>query len=232
MASNEIYQDRITFHTADFDYALLARFLNYPAGKPVPAAVKSVLETQLLPVVETASLHYQYRMLPISGRDGQLYDLVVGDGQHLQGNLVYRLLRDSTHIIAHLISTPAQLPEADDEDLLVHVFFNTLLQMAAGHLRNVLRQRFDLPDIRFTRRYAPGYCGWPIKDQRVILNLLEPAAIDVRITSGLMLDPIHSLSGIFGLRTGQRISGDMPCYHCTSLSCRVHDDFSQELIYL
>ena len=227
--SEKIYQDMITFRPADFNYELFSGFMNYPPGKAIPATIKSVLDEKLLPDIGHAPVSYQYRILPIAARHARLNDIIVKNTYHLNGNLVYRLLRGSTHVIAHLISTPGETVNDIAEIYIYYAYYNTLLQMSADHLRKVLIQRCEIPEIQLTRRYAPGYCGWPIHDQNVLLKLLEPAAIGVRFTESMMLEPAHSTSGIFGLRQQPRIGGNMPCYNCTSLTCKVHDDFNKEL---
>jgi len=232
IVSEKLYQNMISFKPDDFNYAQFSAYMGYPPGKAIPAPVKSVLREKLLPHIQASPLYYQYRMSDIVGRNSRTDDVMLDDLFHLKGNLVYRLLKGCTHVIAHLISISGQVVDDITEIYICNAYFNTILQMAADHLRLILTHDIDIPDIRLTRRYAPGYCGWPIVDQSVLLQLLDPAAIGVRYSDSLMLEPVHSVSGIFGLRQHPRISGRMPCHVCTSLTCRVHDDFSQELIFL
>ncbi len=230
--SEKLYQDAIIFNPAEFNHGLFSAFMNYPPGKDIPQTVKSILMENLLPHIGETPLNYQYRMLQIDGRDAHQTDVLLDDTYHLNGNLVYRLLRGCTHVFAHLISTPGKTVHDPVETYIYYAYFNTLLQMAADHLRLLLTRNINIPDIRLTRRYAPGYCGWPIEDQSVLLNMLKPASIGVRFSESLMLEPVHSISGIFGLREKSRISGNMPCYYCTSLTCKVHDDFNRELVFI
>ena len=228
----KLYQNMISFKPDDFNYAQFSAYMGYPPGRAIPAPVKSILQEKLLPHIQTTPLYYQYRMSEIVGRNSRMDNVILDDLFHLKGNLVYRLLKGCTHVIAHLISTPEQTVHDITEIYIGNAYFNTILQMTADNLRRILTHDIDIPDIRLTRRYAPGYCGWPIEDQSVLLQLLDPAAIGIRYSESLMLEPVHSVSGIFGLREHPRISGNMPCHVCTSLSCRVHDDFNQELIFL
>ncbi len=230
--SEKLYQNEVSFKPDDFNYAQFSAYMGYPPGKTIPATVKSILQEKLLPHIKTTPLNYQYRMSEIVGRNARMDDVMLDDLFHLKGNLVYRLLKDCTHVIAHLISVSGQAVDDPTEIYICNAYFNTILQMAADDLRRILTHAINIPDIRLTRRYAPGYCGWPIADQSVLLQLLDPAAIGVRYSESLMLEPVHSVSGIFGLREHSRISGNMPCHVCTSLTCRVHDDFSQELVFL
>jgi hypothetical protein len=228
----KIYQNVLHFLPGNFDQRMFADFLGYPAGRKLPPTIQAVLAEKLLPNIGLTPLNHQYRMLPIADRDAHLNTITIPENIRLNGNLVYRLLQGSSHLIVHLISTPGQKVADAAETYIYYAYFNTLLQMAADHLRRELVRNMGIPDIQLTRRYAPGYCGWPIDDQNTLLHLLQPSAIGVRCTDAFMLEPAHSISGIFGLRTGKRIGGDMPCYHCTSLACRVHDDFNKELFLI
>ena len=108
---------------------------------------------------------------------------------------------------------------------LTYSSFNSILQSALDQFRKEIIKAMGIDESFLTRRFAPGYCGWPLEEQSKILNLLNPRTMAVRLTSGLMLDPTHSLTGVYGLRRNTQQSENIPCYTCTSATCSVHLDF-------
>jgi hypothetical protein len=70
------------------------------------------------------------------------------------------------------------------------------LATAVEALGRELRQRFGLQE---TGILSPGSLGdWPIEDQVPLFRVLGDVegALGVRLTEGLMMDPVHSLSGM------------------------------------
>ncbi len=70
------------------------------------------------------------------------------------------------------------------------------LAAAVRALESELRRRFGLREIG---TLGPGSLGdWPIQDQVPLFRVLGDVegAVGVRLTTGLMMDPVHSLSGI------------------------------------
>jgi hypothetical protein len=44
--------------------------------------------------------------------------------------------------------------------------------------------------------YSPGYCGWHVSGQHALFERLRPERLGVELTSGALMDPIKSVSGV------------------------------------
>jgi len=77
------------------------------------------------------------------------------------------------------------------------------------------------PGRKFTHRFSPGYCRWPLEEgQRTIFNLLPAEKIDVRLTSSFLMIPQKSIS--FAVNVGLEIDpllGLRECHTCDLLNC-------------
>jgi len=71
--------------------------------------------------------------------------------------------------------------------------------------------------------YSPGYCGWDIKSQRWIFDILHPHKIGISLMESYLMQPLKSVTGVL-------VSGDYRihifennyefCKTCKSRSCR------------
>lgn len=73
-----------------------------------------------------------------------------------------------------------------------------------------------------TIRFSPGYCDWPLAEQKKMFALVDATGIGVSLTQTLLMRPRKSVSGIFGIL--ERTNGRMPeiynpCESCNRSNC-------------
>jgi hypothetical protein len=74
-----------------------------------------------------------------------------------------------------------------------------------------------------TLRFSPGYCDWPIQQQRPLFNLFaDMDTPDVALNESCLMSPRKSVSGLFGLLP-QGVKGVDPAYNpcdtCNKRGC-------------
>ena len=74
-----------------------------------------------------------------------------------------------------------------------------------------------------TLRFSPGYCDWPISQQRPLFKLFDAMDTpDVALNESCLMSPRKSVSGLFGLLP-QGVKGadptDIPCNTCNMRNC-------------
>ena len=72
-----------------------------------------------------------------------------------------------------------------------------------------------------TLRFSPGYCDWPVTDQKPLFRLLNSRLIDVQLTDSCLMKPRKSISGIFGLCPYGDHEKPIPYHPCAD--CRRRD---------
>jgi hypothetical protein len=66
--------------------------------------------------------------------------------------------------------------------------------------------------------YCPGYCDWPLSEQKKIFELLPENYCHVRLTDSCLMVPLKSVSGLIGIGVG--VKEDFPqCRICTMENC-------------
>jgi hypothetical protein len=221
-------QGQLFLSPAQLNLNYLKSFLSYPAERELPEYVQSFLSTSVLPRLAITPIRYQYCLLPVKKHQERNYtiELSAGPGKFIfQGPVIYQLLKDCSHCLVFLLNLTGTIEDDPLQAFLSYSSFNSILQTALDQFKKEIIQILSLSELSLTRRFAPGYCGWAIQEQQKILSLLNPAAIGVQVTPSQMLDPPHSLTGVYGLRRDIKHTEKIPCYTCTSVTCSVHLDF-------
>ena len=74
-----------------------------------------------------------------------------------------------------------------------------------------------------TLRFSPGYCDWPIEEQKKIFKILDSTVIGVELSPTCLMKPRKSVSGIFGVGSSEDLGkkSSNPCNRCTYGNCMV-----------
>jgi hypothetical protein len=225
---SDFRQGELLLNPEQVNLTYLKSFLNYPANRELPGYVQSFLQSSVFPCLAMTPIRYQYRLLPINHHSEKNQSIKLSSHftrSTFQGPVIYQLLKDCSHCLVFLLNLSGTIEEDPVQAFLTYTSFNSILQSALDQFKKELIKTLAINKSVLTKRFAPGYCGWPIEEQSKILNLLKPEAIAVKMTPAYMLDPPHSLTGVYGLRRNVPCTENIPCYTCTSVTCSVHFDF-------
>jgi len=186
------------------------------------------LKHKLLSSLGDYPVCFQYCLSPIYERNPGNRSVRIASDTSITGPIIYRFLRNSNQIIILLATIRREQFYEDWEDYIAYSFYNALLHQAIERIRKQILGIMCINELQLTQRYAPGYCGWPITDQKALLSLIQPEKIGVTLSDSYILQPTHTITGLFGVRLKKAITEKMPCYTCTSVSCKVHYDFQKE----
>jgi hypothetical protein len=70
-----------------------------------------------------------------------------------------------------------------------------------------------------TLRFSPGYCDWPLTEQKKLFSLFEPEDIMVQLLDSCLMQPVKSISGVFGI-VPQGSALYNPCRYCDDRGCK------------
>ena len=72
--------------------------------------------------------------------------------------------------------------------------------------------------LRHTNRFSPGYCGWPLSEQKELFRLLGGNPCGIALSATCLMMPIKSISGIIGIgrNVKEKIYG---CRYCELTTC-------------
>ena len=70
-----------------------------------------------------------------------------------------------------------------------------------------------------TLRFSPGYCDWPLTEQKKLFSLFKSEDIPVQLLDSCLMQPVKSISGVFGIVPQGSILFN-PCSDCDDRACK------------
>jgi len=84
--------------------------------------------------------------------------------------------------------------------------------------QDLMENRYSAEDSTVTLRFSPGYCDWPVTQQKKLFNIFDPKQLDVELLDSCLMKPRKSISGVFGI-TPQNFALYNPCRDCPIRNC-------------
>lgn len=101
---------------------------------------------------------------------------------------------------------------------VVDTFGSLIVESAMDYIQQHIESNYAALDCKITNRYSPGYCNWPLVDQRKIFGLLPPNECNIQLTASSLMLPIKSVSGFIG--AGKRVKKNKyACDICNNKEC-------------
>ncbi len=70
-----------------------------------------------------------------------------------------------------------------------------------------------------TLRFSPGYCDWPITEQKKVFKLFGSDATGIELMDSCLMRPRKSISGVFGVYNDIQKTPYNPCLDCSKKNC-------------
>jgi len=120
---------------------------------------------------------------------------------------INRLMRDNSLAEAYIV------------DALGSVAVENMVEQFQRHMD----KKYKKQGKSVTLRFSPGYCDWPITEQKKLFRVFNSQEIDVDLLDSCLMRPRKSISGIFGVapNTGSPYN---PCVQCKKFDCEARRD--------
>ena len=66
--------------------------------------------------------------------------------------------------------------------------------------------------------FSPGYCDWPVTEQKKLFSLIESQDVEVELNDSCLMTPRKSISGVFGIHSNGETPYN-PCWDCGRTEC-------------
>lgn len=187
------------------------RQLGYPQGGNSSSRMEGKIQADLDEVLPLLEPKGAYLWLPEGETKG--FELFSGAG----GMVLALTTIDST-----LETYSAKLIKSGRSatGLVVDAVGTIAVEQTADFVEDKIRQDATRYGWKVSRRYAPGYCGWPLEAQRDIFSYF-PNTLGIRLTDGCLMKPEKSLSFMCLLSSNGNFQtteiGD--CLNCSQKEC-------------
>jgi len=96
------------------------------------------------------------------------------------------------------------------------------VESAAEQFQQRMETKYSEHDKAVTLRFSPGYCDWPIGEQKKLFQMFDSHTAGIELNDSCLMMPRKSISAVFGLYP---YSGDSahppynPCVDCPKTDC-------------
>ena len=160
--------------------------------------------------------------------NGQANDssVIFDNGEVFQtGSIISRLL-NGAHCFAVFAATAGQAFQTFQEevkkenDMLSIFILDTIGSYIVEKTGDIMEQllKKKIAGYRHTHRFSPGYCGWPLMDQKHLFGMLGNTPCNITLSDVYLMNPIKSISGIIGIGANVE-EKKYGCSICQSDSC-------------
>jgi len=85
-----------------------------------------------------------------------------------------------------------------------------------------METKYNAQNKGVTLRFSPGYCDWPVAEQKKLFRIVDSKKINVTLTDSCLMHPRKSISGVFGIHPfdgDNPVSPYNPCSDCKKKDC-------------
>ncbi len=167
-------------------------------------------------------------------RIADIQELIVGNGtlkieNHTLelGRQVCGYIKESTQVALFLCTAGEdftrltnQLNEQGDimEAYILDAIGSLTVEKAMDKVQDNLKTDMNLQGLKISNRYSPGYCNWPLYDQKTLFELIGENPTDIQLNDSCLMTPRKSVSGIIGIGANLK-HHEYGCAICTNTTC-------------
>lgn len=198
--------------------------MGYPDERKADPFIVQQIDTLMTDIAEKAEPCYVYRLF--SGRVDEAQEVVwVEDVCLKTGHIITLLMKGASEFalfaatageyVAHRMDIAAREHDVLEEYLLSAIG-SCLVEKAGDCMEHALQA--DIRGLKHTRRFSPGYCGWPLSDQKSLFRFLGGNPCGITLSEYYLMSPIKSISGLIGI--GHEVNQHQyGCAICNLKSC-------------
>ncbi len=115
---------------------------------------------------------------------------------------------------AHALNAQGEFLEA----YIIDAIGSLTVERAMDKIHKALEVEQAARGLKITNRYSPGYCNWPLKDQRPLFAFVGENPTGIALSESCLMHPIKSVSGVIGIGTKARRRA-YGCVICQNKTC-------------
>jgi hypothetical protein len=153
------------------------------------------------------------------------------DGMILKSPKLSRALRDSEELICFVTTIGSEIDLEINrmmrqgrlsEAFIMDALGSVAVESIAEQFHRRLERQYREEEKAVTFRFSPGYCDWPIEEQRKLFDLFDSKTAGIELKDSCLMIPRKSISAVFGVYP---VNGDHmpspynPCIDCSKIDC-------------
>ena len=182
------------------------------------------VEKALCEISKTASAQAIYTILPVNAVNGSV---TLGDRHTLKSKKLKSVFGPCQKAAVFVTTIGSDVDRLIQQNMQQQPHYGYILDTAASlaaetaaqYLYDYIDQNIK-NDQGLTMRYSPGYCDWPLIEQKKIFNMLPSDHIGVTLTETACMSPRKSVSGVIGICPADTAKEHgNACTTCQKMNC-------------
>lgn len=144
-----------------------------------------------------------YKEMTITYKNGSV---TLDDNLTIRSKKLTDLLSSCDKAVVFLVTIGSEVEQMIDQMMKNQPHYGYLIDTAASLAAEAAAEYVNdsiiqslVNDERTTLRYSPGYCDWPISEQRKLFRILSNKEVDIQLSDHFFMSPRKSISGIIGI---------------------------------
>ncbi len=203
----------------------LVRALGYRDA--VPLEMAELVSSTAEEIRRLCDFQAGYRLLPLALDASRPDGLFLGNQFFQTGRIIARQLEGAEQA-ALMVCTIGPAPETRVAQWLTNkepalgfiadAAASVLAERTAETVHRHLALKLAAEGLGVSNRFSPGYCGWDVKEQHGLFQLLPTAFCGVRLQESAFMQPRKSISAVIGIGVGLQ-RADYACAACDDHQC-------------
>lgn len=190
----------------------------------ISARLKANAENAIRDIHRYADTQAVYKILPIQTLNGTV---ILKNGISFRSDKLAKVLKSCKQVVIFLVTLGQEVDRLIKQNIIRRPHYAYVLDMAASlateasveYIQGTIKQNLN-DDQCTTLRYSPGYCDWPIEEQKKLFDLLPADSVNVALSENCFMTPRKSISGIIGIGPKRRIQKIKNiCWTCSKREC-------------
>jgi hypothetical protein len=149
-------------------------------------------------------------------------------GQAFRSPRLSKVMKDCEIIICFMATIGSgiekEIARLTDENRLSDAYIldsmgSVVVENIVEEFHQRLTARYGSEDKGVTLRFSPGYCDWPITEQKTLFKSFDSNAIGIELLYSCLMRPRKSISGVFGVYSNITRGPYNPCLYCPKKNC-------------
>jgi hypothetical protein len=197
------------------------------AGGSVPDYFRDLIAESIAKCKAISTPACGYRLLPVNRESTTSERIAIGEIYFNCQKIVSASLKNAEMLMLFTCTIGSEMETIAsryfEEGDAVKGHFTDVVASAAVEsvtdlLHNHIAEIMKMQQLAITNRFSPGYCGWPVSEQKTLFSFFPEGLCGITITDSSLMLPKKSTSGIIGI--GAAVNREpYTCNKCTQKEC-------------
>lgn len=221
---------KYNFSDLNIDSNRIEKLIGYDPGtspEPIPDLIRDILNA----AKGIADIKGSYLITDHQSKINDKETIRINDQNFQTGNIVTSFIHKSEQFLLFIVTAGKNIELQSQKFLhgndplsgyIFDVIGSLTVESAIEKFLQSIEEQFMKVGLKTTNPYSPGYCGWPVSDQKILFTLFGDNTCGIKLSETCLMDPIKSVSGIIGI--GRNVKKQpYSCSLCDANNCIYRD---------